>query len=87
MYTYTYDGGMTVHLLPRNTRVDPVRVGWMIDAENKKTLELIARKHSLSASALLDVLAVHLRDSLNEKGELSWLPTTVSKDEQLPIAS
>lgn len=84
-YIHQYLGGMTSPRLPRGTRVDPVRVGWLIEGDRKRTLDRVAANVGVSSSVFLERLIEHLEDELNQYGRPTWWPDDDRRDGELPI--
>ncbi|MGO2520392.1 MAG: hypothetical protein ACTH8F_09735 [Microbacterium sp.] len=76
---------MTSPRLPRGTRVDPVRVGWLIEGDRKRTLDRVAANVGVSSSVFLERLIEHLEDELNQYGRPTWWPDDDRRDGELPI--
>lgn len=71
----------SVRRRPRGSLRAPIRVGFMIEQENKAALEAMARAADTSEAALLDALIEHALTELDTNGKPSWLPGS----EELPI--
>lgn len=72
---------MTPRRLPRNTRVDPVDLGYEVERANKDRWKAIATQAGVSPSALFDRMVENIQ--LDEHGVPVWLP----EHEGLPIDS
>lgn len=77
---------MAVKRLPRNTRIDSITMGLMVERANKDRFAAIARNADMTSSALFDALVEHM--PLDERGYPIWLPERPEpKDGELPIDS
>lgn len=76
---------MTAARLPRGTRVDPVRVGWLIEGDRKRLLDSVAANVGVSSSLFLERMIDHLEEELNSHGRPRWWPEDELRDGELPI--
>jgi len=73
--------------LPRNTRVDPVKFGYVIDRPYKDRFEQLARHAGVSGAVYLEMLLDHLETELNDRGYPHWWPLPEKKDGELDMPS
>jgi hypothetical protein len=71
----------SVRKRPRGSLRNPIRVGFMIEQENKTALRAMARAAGTTEAAMVDALIEHARTELDDTGKPSWLPGP----EELPI--
>lgn len=76
---------MAVKRLPRNTRVNPKRVGWLIEEHSKERFEQIAARCGVSAAVFLERVVEHLETELTDRGLPSWWPETELEDGELDM--
>lgn len=75
---------MAVKRLPRNTRVDPISLGIIVERANRDRFAQIARNANMTSSAMFDSLVVNM--PLDEAGRPVWLPFPAQEeDSELPI--
>lgn len=78
---------MTIKRLPKNSRTDPVRSGWVIERSLKTDLEKYAATAGISASAFVEQTIKHLKTELDDRGVPAWLPRKDATGDELPIDS
>ena len=76
---------MSVQRLPRGTRVQPVRVSWLIEEERKKRFEQLAERVGVSAAVFFERVVDHLGEELTDRGLPNWWPAPEPRDGELPI--
>lgn len=76
---------MSTARLPRNTRVKPVKVGYVIDGPYKDRFEQIAGAAGASAASFLEAVIAHLETELTDRGVPSWWPAPEPKDGELDM--
>jgi len=78
---------MTVERLPRNTRLNPKRVSWLIEESKKQRFEQLAEHAGVSAAVFLERVIDHLEDELTDRGLPEWWPAPEKKDGELDMPS
>lgn len=77
---------MSYPRLPRNTRIEPVSIRFLIERKNKERFAAIAAHSNYSASALFDVMVENIQ--LDDEGYPVWLPERPThQNGELPIDS
>lgn len=80
-------GGMNAARLPRGTRVDPVKFGYVIDRSYKDRFEGLARRAGVSGAVYLERVLEHLETELTDRGLPQWWPETELTDGELDMPS
>lgn len=76
---------MSAARLPRNTRVDPVKFGYVIDRPYKDRFEQLALHAGVSGAVFLEALLDHLETELTDRGLPEWWPAPEPKDGELDM--
>lgn len=76
---------MTAARLPRSTRVDPVKFGYVIDRPYKTRFEQLAQRAGVSGAVYLERLLEHLETELTDRGLPEWWPEPELKDGELDM--
>lgn len=71
--------------LPRGTRREPVRTGWLIEKDAKMRLEELAERADVSAAVFLEKLVDSIETT--DAGLPIWWPADAKHSEELPIDS
>lgn len=66
--------------LARNTRVDPVKFGYVIDRSYKDRFEQLAKTAGVSGAVYLEMLLEHLEEELNDRDYPTWWPNESQKN-------
>jgi hypothetical protein len=76
---------MAAKRLPRNTRIKPVRVSWLIEEQRKERFERLAQHAGVSAAVFLERVIDHLEQDLTDRGLPSWWPEPEPEDGELDM--
>lgn len=82
---FHYAGRMSVQRLPRGTRVQPVRVSWLIEERRKTLFKQLAEHAGVSEAVFLERVIDHLEEELTDRGLPPWWPAPEPRDGELPI--
>lgn len=78
-------GRMTTARLPRDTRTDPVKFGYVIDREFKTSFERMAKRAGVSGAVFLERWIEYMETDLTDRGLPSWWPADEPKDGELDM--
>ena len=70
-----------VRRLPRGTRLNPKRVGWLIEESKKLRFEQMADRCGVSAAVFLERVVDHLETEVTDRGAPSWWLEPAPRDE------
>ena len=77
---------MTAARLPRDTRTDPVKFGYVVDGPYKASFELMANRAGVSGAVFLERWIEHERANLTDRGLPSWWPEPETNPEELDMS-
>lgn len=78
---------MAAQRLPRGTRVNPKRVGWLIEETKKERFEQLAAHAGVSAAVFLERVIDHLDEELTDRGLPPWWPEPETNPEELDMTT
>jgi hypothetical protein len=76
---------MSVQRLPRGTRLDPQKTGWLIAGAKKEVFEQMAANAGVTSAVFLERVIDHLKETRTDRGLPPWWPVPEPRDGELPI--
>lgn len=71
--------------LPKGTRVDPIRVGLLLETRSKEQLVALSARAGVSMAVFIETALDHIVNELDDDGVPLWWPDLGWKDDKLPI--
>lgn len=84
-FWFHYVDPMSVERLPRGTRSEPKKLGYLVAGLSKQDFEEMAQAAGVSGAVFFERVAAHLKEELDDRGAPSWWPKPTTRDGELPI--